>query len=1044
MTVDEGTPASVRFRLLGASPTALTGRDPLPGKVNYFIGSDPADWQTGLPTCRKAEGREVYPGIDVVYHGTGEQLELDFMVAPGADPSAIVLRIDGADRLSVNAQGDLVIATGRDELRQHKPVAYQTIAGQRREVPAAFRLRDANTVVFDLGGYDRRQPLVIDPVLSYSTYFGGNGADSGWAIAVDAAGSAFIAGTTLSTRLRELPTPGAFQTNYAGGGRAGGDGFVAKLNASGTAFDYITYLGGRHEDGIIDLAIDPAGNAYVVGYTDSTNFPVTLGAFQPKNAGTNDPSVNLPFTDAFITKLDPAGSALVYSTYLGGPGAEAGYGIAVDSAGQAHVIGYTDSAVVFRVTNEVRTTVCTNVICDTNGCVVNRICGPTKYVTNTAFAGSISPSLMISNFGIIIDQKAKKTNLTETIIVTTPIDAAFITSGFPVANPYQANNNSVVSYDNKRGRATNYTAGTDAFITKFSADGSTLIYSTYLGGCSDDLGTGIAVDAAGDTTVCGWTRCPDFPLVRPLQTELYGLQAGFVTKLDPSGTALIYSTFLGGIGGTFANRATVDAQGNSYIIGSKSGNSFPSTPDALNRGGIFRSADAAASWIYSGDGLEHPLVQSIVIDPDAPATLYAGTPRGVFKSTDGGALWRNRSAGIFTPIVRAIALDPTRPLRLYAGTIGQLYVSLDAGLTWIATSNGLRNDTINAIAVSPDDPSLLYLGTQRGVFRSTNSAISFDASSSGLGNTLVNALIIDPADSNTLYAATQGGVYKSTNGAVRWRGSSIGLSSTIVKALTQDPADPDVLYAGTTRGFFKSTNAAANWFNLTNGIGRPFITSLALDSSAPGVLYAGTTNGIFRSIDAGVSWVATTNGLSPLNVASLAVDGSTLPATIHAGLYGTNSFGGTNDAFLTKIAPDGSRFDYSVVFGGSRGDEGWDVAVDAAGSAFVIGATTSVNFPTNSAPGLSQTRLAGGTDAFLGQFNPGASAWVYSFYLGGKATDYGYSIALDPFGNAFAAGATFSGNFPVTNAVQTRVAGSSDAFVTKVVNPPPPARSGKQ
>jgi photosystem II stability/assembly factor-like uncharacterized protein len=1013
-TQKESPPAAIRFSLVCAQDSALRGIAALPARVNYFLGDDPGQWHRRVPTFSKIEAREVYPGIDLVYYGTGEQLEFDFLLAPNADFSRIALRIDGAESLSLDARGDLVVRLSRGELRQHKPVAYQNISGQRRDVPAAFRLRDRGTVCFELGAYDHSQPLVIDPVLTYSTYFGGNAGDTPWAVAVDVAGSAYIAGGTFSTRLKEPPTPGAIQPAYAGGGRAAGDGFVAKLNPTGTAFDYITYLGGRHEDLIVDLALDPAGNAYVTGLTDSTNFPVTAGAFQPKNAGTNDPLVNVPFTDAFVAKLDPTGSTLMYSTYLGGYGTDAGTSIAVDSAGRACVVGYTDSATVFRATNAVCATVCTN-----------SVCGPTVCETNTFQVPFLVPDFVLTNTQIVT--KEMSIDVIETILSVTNVGSTQLSLGFPVLNPIQP-----------------YAAGTDAnydvFITKMTPDGSGLVYSTYLGGGLDDLGSSIAVDASGAVTVCGWTLSFDFPVKDAFQRRLLGVQDAFVTKLDASGSALIYSTYLGGTGGDFANSVAVDAAGSAYIIGSKTGNSFPSTPGALNRGGVFVSVDAGANWGFSDNGLDHPLVQALAIAATPPQpTIYAGTQRGVFRSQDGGASWLRSSVGLSNLIVNAITVDPSMPSRLYAGTASAIYTSPDGGLIWIDSSDGLRNDNVKAIAIAPDDPSVLYLGSQRGVFKKTSFTNSWILTSTGLGNKQVNALAIDSLSPTTLYAATEGGVYKSTNAAANWRVNNVGLSGTRVKAIVIDRNGPSTVYAGTTRGFFRSTNAAANWFLLTNGLGRPYITALIADPLMASTLYAGTTNGIFRSLDSGTTWTVITNGLSPRNVASLTIDALTFPATLYAGLYGTNSFGGTNDAFLTKLAPDGQTLGYSFVLGGSKSDQGWHVAVDDSGNAYIIGATDSSNFPVFNVPGTNQFRLRGRIDAFLAQCDANGSALVYSFYLGGTANDYGYSLALDPAANVYATGATFSGAFPVTNAVQPRLAGGSDAFVTKVSSTPAPA-----
>jgi hypothetical protein len=322
------------MQLVGANPDPqVTGRDRLPGIVNYFIGKDPSKWHTDIPTYAKVAYHAVYPGIDLDYHGSQQQLEYDFVVSPGADPRAITLNFAGADQLEVDASGDLLVHAGGTELRQHKPVLYQEVNGVRHEVAGAFRLdsalvtHDSSLVTFAVGSYDASRPLVIDPVLGYSTYLGGSDFDNANAIAVDSSGSAYVAGETLSAN---FPTQNPFHGHLNGSG----DGFVAKLNAAGTALVYSTYLGGTSFlDRIMSIAVDSAGSAYVMGFTNSDDFPVGSG-FQMAFAGVQD---------VFVTKLSPTGDQLAYSSYLGGKDADQGLGIAVDTAGNAYVTGRTNS-----------------------------------------------------------------------------------------------------------------------------------------------------------------------------------------------------------------------------------------------------------------------------------------------------------------------------------------------------------------------------------------------------------------------------------------------------------------------------------------------------------------------------------------------------------------------------------------------------------------------------------------------------------------------------------------------------------------------------
>ena len=428
------TAAVVRMQVLGGNPTAaVVGEDPLPGRVNYFLGNDPAQWHTNIATYAKVEYQQVYPGINLDYYGSGQGLEYDFVVAPGADPGQIRLGFVGADGVAVNAQGDLVVHAAGQDIVQHKPVVYQQVNGNRQEIASVFVVQDKSSgdtlapreipvltqpgspaetqeVGFRLGIYDASQPLVIDPVLSYSTYLGGSGADGGFGIAVDpTTGDALVTGWTTST---DFPTANPLQPNLGGGYY---NAFVARLRADGSALVFSTYLGGSGVDRGLGIAVDPTtGDVLVTGDTGSTDFP-TANPLQP-NFGGGD--------DVFVARLRADGSALVYSTYLGGTGDDYGYGIAVDPAtGDALVTGLTES------------------------------------------------------------------------------------TNFPTANPLQPTNHGVE----------------DAFVARLSANGSALVYSTYLGGSDNDEGTSIAVDpTTGDALVTGVTYSTNFPTANPLQPTYGG------------------------------------------------------------------------------------------------------------------------------------------------------------------------------------------------------------------------------------------------------------------------------------------------------------------------------------------------------------------------------------------------------------------------------------------------------------------------------------------------------------------------------------------
>ncbi|MDF5715609.1 MAG: SBBP repeat-containing protein, partial [Rhizonema sp. NSF051] len=319
----------VRMQLIGANPSPqITGVQPLPTKVNYFLGNDPKHWHTNIPTYAQVKYQQVYPGVDMVYYGNQQQLEYDFVVAPRADPNLIKLAFAGVDKVSVNPEGNLTLLVGTKLVQLHKPVVYQKVNGTKQVIANNnYLINSSNIVSFDLGKYDRTRPLIIDPVLSYSTYLGGSSNDYGNGIAVDRVGNAYITGSTQSTN---FPTQNPLQAAYGGDG----DAFITKLNLDGDALVYSTYLGGSNLEVARSIAVDRAGNAYITGNTRSTNFP-TQNPLQAAFGG--------GYNNAFITKLNHDGDALVYSTYLGGSISDSGSGIAVDRAGNVYITGNTNS-----------------------------------------------------------------------------------------------------------------------------------------------------------------------------------------------------------------------------------------------------------------------------------------------------------------------------------------------------------------------------------------------------------------------------------------------------------------------------------------------------------------------------------------------------------------------------------------------------------------------------------------------------------------------------------------------------------------------------
>jgi hypothetical protein len=536
MTVRDAPPTVIRMQLKGANrQPSVNGDELLPGKSNYFIGNDPSKWRTNVAQYARVRVTEAYRGIDVVYYGNQRQLEYDFVIRPGADPRQIRLHYEDADRIDVDASGDLVLHVDGAELRQRLPVVYQESGGMRYPVAAAYRRLSAREFGVDLAAYDASRPLVIDPVLLYSTYLGGSDDDVGVGIAVDASGNAYITGYTRSTN---FPTGNPLQASNG----SGYDVFATKLNAAGSALLYSTYLGGSGDDLGSRIAVDTSGNLYITGSTNSGNFP-TANPLQTLIGGG---------LDAFVTKLNASGSALLYSTYLGGSGDDSGTGIAVDASGNAYITGQTRSS-NFPTVNPLQAS--------NGGGIID------SFVTKLNASGSALYSTYLGG---------SSNDLSEAIAVDTAGNA-YITgstdsSNFPTAVPLQASNGG--SYD--------------AFVTKLNASGSTLLYSTYLGGSNDDHGGGIAVDASGNAYIAGPTNSTNFPTVNPLQASYGGSTDTFVAKLNAAGSALLYSTYLGGSINDIGNDMAIDVAGNVYITGFTDSSDFPTVNplQASNAGGF--------------------------------------------------------------------------------------------------------------------------------------------------------------------------------------------------------------------------------------------------------------------------------------------------------------------------------------------------------------------------------------------------------------------------------------------------------------------------
>ena len=612
----------LQMRLVDANANArVEGAEELPGKSNYFIGNDPKKWRTNVPTYAKVRVEDIYPGVDLVYYGNQGQLEYDFVVQPGTDPSAIKLALSSAASLGkIDAKGDLVVQANGGEVRFHKPVIYQTALaesgqGEKTLVAGRYTINEQKEVAFAIGEYDRTKPLVIDPVLVYSTYLSGSSSTAGNSITADSSGSAYVTGSTQST---DFPTTsGTFQpSNHTSSG--GSNAFVTKFSPDGSSLMYSTYLGGSTGEIAMGITLDGSGNSYVTGITYSADFP-TVDPLQSTNRSLG--GFSRTFT-GFVTKLNATGSTLLYSTYLGGSGGDVAKGIAVDGSGDAYVTGYTWSA-DFPTANPIQVTNRSRSDPATNGFVSEINTSGSALVYSTYLGGSGNASGGDDSEAIAVDGSGnayvtgftRSTDFPTTpnaLQPTCPPGPAGCNEGFLAKINVGGSGLAYSTYLDQTGPGTGvavdgsgnaYVTGVGTFVAKLNPTGSTLVYFTRLnqGGNGFSEGTGITVDGSGDAYVIGYTESTNFPTANPIQGTNRGNGDAFVTKLTPDGSGLVYSTYLGGSGKDQGNGIAVDGSGNAYVTGFTSSSDFPTakpfqgTNNTFN--GFFYSSSAFVAKI---------------------------------------------------------------------------------------------------------------------------------------------------------------------------------------------------------------------------------------------------------------------------------------------------------------------------------------------------------------------------------------------------------------------------------------------------------------
>ena len=902
---------------------------------SYFLGNDPAKWVSGAPNYARVCYQELYPGVDVAFYGNQGKLEYDFVVAPGGNPKAIQLQFEGVTSMRLEG-GDLILKTPSGEIRHHRPVVYQETGGVRKVLDGRYAILPHQRVGFEIAAYDASKTLVIDPTLSFGTYLGSSQEEvfgissaaattSYPAVAMDSAGFIYITGFTQSASSFTW-TPRILTAAQGGGGSTV---FVVKMSPSGDTLMYSVAFGGTLTDIGGAIAADKSGNAYVTGSTTSINFPITAGVPQKAlNGGTN----------AFVTKVNAAGTALVYSTYLGGSGSFWGRGIAVDNAANAYVTGTA------------------NYQCPPSGCVPFPLSSPLSsspaagFLTEINAAGSafvystyLSPGI---GYGVAVDSSG----------------AAYVTGSTgtaTVATPAQG------------------------YVLKVDAGGSGYGYGAILLGHSgagmQTIGFGIAVDPEDNAYVAGMTNDASFPQISSGAGQTTfggGVTDGFAIKLNSAG-GLVYGTYIGGLGSNIlperGSGIGVDAEGNAYVSGTTECIAFPSvnTVAGARNGGpsvLMKGIISGSNSDWSPSTLSGNFDQVTALAFDSSGDLYAGASAynaaggGVFKLPNGSSTWISANAGITTTTIDSIAVDPNTPSTVYAAGSGNLYQTTNGGTSW--TKLGQTIGTPAVIAVGKSSPSTVYVGWGTSLIYSTNAGSSWNSPATPPAGTIYS-LAVDPNSPAAAYVGTYNGVYQTVNGGIAWTLVDTGIDTNPPGAAAAtglavySVSNPSVIYAATPNGLYYTSNASSTGWTLANlptQIGTP---SLVAVDRADNVYLSFLGAGISTASSGGLAesdWSPLTyNGLTQNQITALAT-GPTTSGTAYAGIVAAT------EAFMTEISP-GGNFVSSTCIGGSDNNLGQSIAVSPTGGVVVSGLTVATNFPVT--PGAVQPYNAGLYDAFV-------------------------------------------------------------------------------
>ena len=906
---------SFQMQLAGANASArIHGLGELPGKTNYFLGSDSHRWFTGIPTYSKVAYENIYPGISLVYYGSQRQLEYDFVVSPGANPKQIRLSVSGAQNLSVDAQGNLVLSGSSGNVQLLAPKVYQQVHGRKQQISGQWNLLANNVAGFRLGTYDRSQPLVIDPVLMYSSFLGGSQKNSLAKIAIDKAGNAYVAGYTSSGDFPAAPTPMAMTF---GNGTVSRGAFVAKIDPTGKSLLYSTYLSGSNDEEATGLAIDSAGDVYVAGTTHSTNFP-TLNAMQAACATHTQGNT---CSSAFLTKIAASGSSLIFSTYLGGSGEESARSLAVDAKGSAYVIGTTSSP-DFPVTAGAAQTKCAGTCqqnaflakFDPNGSTLTYatylggsgvddvadlaldaagnvyLAGKTTspdFPSVTPFqksctADSTSSSGACLATAFLTKVKADGSAFVystylggslgsqATAIAVDKLGAAYVTGStqsadFPVLKAYQKS----CALDKVSG-----SCSVDAFLTKFSPTGQTLIYSTYVGGSGDDEAFGIAVDASNEAYLIGTTTSADLPTVSPLQKALNGTSDAFVARFNATGSKLDFATFHGGSATESATAIAIDGNNHVYLAGQTTSTDFP-TQNAFQTS---CAGNCASSFVTKMNAPPAPATgttpQTITVTPPGPPASAANTSYFTVAATADSGL----AVAITTSGGCSGSGTSSATITMTSGTTACSVMFDQAGDITYAPATEVT-DTVNANAGTATTISVTSVSPASENY-GQNAAVTITAQLSWTGGGPA------PTAANVSISGNGNGTYGSTS-----CGSPVGTTMTCTATYTPNGSDTPGNYTESA-SFSGDSNYGSSSSSQTNNFS---IGKTATTINVTGVSPASETYGQDAAVTITAQLTWTGSGIPP-TAANVSITG-----TGH-GTYGSTSCGAPSGNTITCTA----------------------------------------------------------------------------------------------------------------------------------------------